>query len=629
MPGPGYKRKSLPGPSKVSGGSNPLGSVASAVGNFPSQVKRGSVSSGSVPPSAYGGQYASYAPSSSSGGSAAAAAKAQAQAQARRQRRQKQARQVHRKMEKQRKQRSGQDQKVVRFQQRQARKQTKPQPTKPTVIKPLKTVGVTLRKAISSFPKAPSPRQTNTAPTNTENSRRRVNALPNRPSVQDSLPVSKQLKLKQQKPQKRSQRPSRGLTKPLTKKPRKVAHRLEKAVSKQTVTNPSLGPDQTRFVNSLAKRTGLSPRVLAGMAASEQPADSPSIPGSQNWLNIGYFDSGPGGPTQDKRFFGSPEQAAKTTADFFKGKTLGASEGIQNILSTAGKSDAAQIKAIQNSGWASSGYPNLPELAAQSSSSKSVPKKLKRTARQTLGKKPTKAILKGGTVVKDPKAGEKDKPSKADQRWGGAVGAIHAVLPKKYWPDARGDKRTPAENAAVGGSPTSDHLTTNTNSFGADLPADDNLAKQIADKLGLPSHTGLQTIDKDGVRYQLIWQAEGHYDHVHLGAEILDPSKAPFASDPNVPIKGTKLAVKMPAEPSTGSAVSGAGTAVSGALSPSSGTSGSQATTAKGKKAQARRRRARRNYVPYADSPGGYYSVNPDDYSADPFLKRLAELAAQ
>lgn len=544
---------------------------------------------------------------------------------------------MRKKVARQRKARSGQDLKLVRSVQKastQISRKAKTQP-KAKIAASSSSVKLGTAKQLRSVARvaAPGVRAVSLkAPTaNTENLRRRT---PQSAPTGVLSPQGGRTANKQQGRQNGSQRPAGGLTRPVGKKPRKVAVRLQKAVAKQGVTNPALGPDQTAFVNSLASRTGLSPRVLAGMAASEQPADSPSVPGSQNWLNIGYYDSGPGAPTQDKRFFGTPEQAAKTTAQFLKGKTLGASEGIQNILSTAGKSDAAQIRAIQTSGWASSGHPNLPELAAQSSPTKTIPTKLKRTARQTIGKAPTKAILKGGKVVKDPKAGEKDAPSKADQRWGGAVGAIHAVLPKQYWSDARGDKRTPAENASVGGSPTSDHLTTNTNSFGADLPADDALARAIADNLGLASHTGTQTVEKDGVRYQLIWQDEGHYDHVHLGAQVIDPKAAPFGGSPNVPIKGTKLAVKMPVEPTGGTTAAAAGTtALAGgtATAPASGGTPTAPTgkAAKKKVVQARRRRSRyANYSPYADTPEGYYAVNPDDYQADPFLKRLADLVA-
>ena len=376
------------------------------------------------------------------------------------------------------------------------------------------------------------------------------------------------------------QKPSTGLSAP---KPRKVATRLEKAVGKSGVTNPSLGPDQTAFVNELAKRTGLSPAVLAGMAASEQPADSPSVPGSQNWLNIGYFDSGPGAPTQDKRFFSTPERAAKTTANFLKGKTLGASEGIQNILSTAGKSDAAQIKAIQTSGWASSGHPNLPELAAQSTPTKSVPPKLKRTARQTLGKKPTKAILKGGTVVKDPKAGEKTKgaPSYKETK--------QYIVPTEAKSEIRSEQRAPARTMVTGMDPALQsalvQLAKNTG-----IPVRINEGYRTAARANdFPSGTASQhhqgnaaDIDNNA-DYSAEDLAKVGLNNTAVGGEpwhfqLNDPDSTASVVNTNIPIKGTKLAVKVPVT-STGSGAVSTGGVSSPVGSPvSAGTSAAQVT---------------------------------------------------
>ena len=42
-----------------------------------------------------------------------------------------------------------------------------------------------------------------------------------------------------------------------------------------------------------------------------------------------------------------------------------ASAGIRAVLATAGQSPDAQISALQRSGWASSGYPSLPQLYRQ------------------------------------------------------------------------------------------------------------------------------------------------------------------------------------------------------------------------------------------------------------------------
>lgn len=112
-------------------------------------------------------------------------------------------------------------------------------------------------------------------------------------------------------------------------------------------------------------------------------------------------------------------------------------------------------------------------------------------------------------------------PEKFKGAYEGAQRAALRVIPKPVRAEGRGDKRTPSENAAVGGAADSDHLTTNTGSYGADIPPDTKTYNRIQRKLGLPvTQTGSQTITKDGYRYQLIFGSEyGHGDHIHLGAE--------------------------------------------------------------------------------------------------------------
>lgn len=119
-----------------------------------------------------------------------------------------------------------------------------------------------------------------------------------------------------------------------------------------------LTPGQETFSSQLAKLTGLNPNVVRGWALAEESsgaAASRAAQGNNNWLNIGYFDSGPGALTKSQQF-ANPALAAQATAKFLKGEQWGASPGIRGILSTAGKSPAAQIAAIAGSGWASSGY---------------------------------------------------------------------------------------------------------------------------------------------------------------------------------------------------------------------------------------------------------------------------------
>ena len=65
-----------------------------------------------------------------------------------------------------------------------------------------------------------------------------------------------------------------------------------------------------------------------------------------------------------------PTTAADATAGWLRGQSTipgygTASSGVQSILSTAGQPASVQISALQNSGWASSGYPDLPALYQQ------------------------------------------------------------------------------------------------------------------------------------------------------------------------------------------------------------------------------------------------------------------------
>lgn len=46
----------------------------------------------------------------------------------------------------------------------------------------------------------------------------------------------------------------------------------------------------------------------------------------------------------------------------------------------------------------------------------------------------------------------------------------------------------------------------------------DAFMKEVAALVGAPTHTGLQTINFQGLRLQLIWQTDDHYDHGHVGA---------------------------------------------------------------------------------------------------------------
>lgn len=127
---------------------------------------------------------------------------------------------------------------------------------------------------------------------------------------------------------------------------------------------------QQQFAGRLQADTGLDPNVIAAWLLAEESggaAHTRDQANNNDWLNIGYTDSATLGA--GNTIWNSPTAAADATAAWLKGTWSDpgfgkASSGIQHILSTAGQGVDAQVKAIQNSGWASSGYPGLAELVA-------------------------------------------------------------------------------------------------------------------------------------------------------------------------------------------------------------------------------------------------------------------------
>ncbi len=94
-----------------------------------------------------------------------------------------------------------------------------------------------------------------------------------------------------------------------------------------TVDSPLLTHGQEEFVGRLAMLTGLNPRVVGAWTLAEESsgaAEGREAEGNNNWLNIGYFDSGPGAIAFN-RAFDNPDSGAERTADFLEGKWGGAS----------------------------------------------------------------------------------------------------------------------------------------------------------------------------------------------------------------------------------------------------------------------------------------------------------------
>jgi len=127
-----------------------------------------------------------------------------------------------------------------------------------------------------------------------------------------------------------------------------------------------LTPGQRQFVSELAAQTGLDPQVISAWCLAEESggaAASREAQRNHDWLNIGWTDSGRYG-TADA-IWSNPVAAADATAGWLKGQDTipgyaRASAGVQSVLASAGQPPEQQIAALQRSGWASSGYPDLP-----------------------------------------------------------------------------------------------------------------------------------------------------------------------------------------------------------------------------------------------------------------------------
>ncbi len=133
----------------------------------------------------------------------------------------------------------------------------------------------------------------------------------------------------------------------------------------------SLTSAQQQFAARLAADTGLSQGVVDAWLLAEESGGAATARQSANnndWLNIGYTDSATYGASD--AVWSDPVGAADATAGWLQGKNTipgygTASAGVQAIAQTAGQAPQAQIAAIQGSGWASSGYPDLPGLYQQ------------------------------------------------------------------------------------------------------------------------------------------------------------------------------------------------------------------------------------------------------------------------
>lgn len=109
--------------------------------------------------------------------------------------------------------------------------------------------------------------------------------------------------------------------------------------------------DQQAFGKYLAQYTGLDPQFVQAWLLHEQPAGSPSYNGSNNWLNVGAISGNSADWTHDYWWIAQmpAKAAAAATAAWLKVNQPG-------ILAAKGQGAAAQVTALENSGWAGSHY---------------------------------------------------------------------------------------------------------------------------------------------------------------------------------------------------------------------------------------------------------------------------------
>ncbi len=120
-------------------------------------------------------------------------------------------------------------------------------------------------------------------------------------------------------------------------------------------------------------------------------------------------------------------------------------------------------------------------------------------------------------------------PRAGKPHWGGSndvmADFVEPFLVKRGLPLGSG-KRTPAQNVAVGGSATSDHLTTHTRTAARDFPTfqGEDDARALAKSMGFESwqpnsHESFTFSARDhSFRAQILWGAGiDHGDHIHVG----------------------------------------------------------------------------------------------------------------
>ena len=336
---------------------------------------------------------------------------------------------------------------------------------------------------------------------------------------------------------------------------KRIATKLSNAAAK-SVQAEGMTPEQNTFIASFARESGLSPQLAAAAVLRE---GGNGTPGDNNWLNIGWTDSGPVEITRAPEWR-DPAAAGKATAQWLRGEFgdkygYVASDGIQNIgrVAASGGSDQEVGQAWANSKWASSGASPLDTLGQVNVSVKGIPKKVQARAEAALGKAATKAILNGGTIVKAPKGGGKQHKlstaellDEGDHIHFASEDPISMMLVVKHAQDigllqkAPGKALAPAgENLAYDTIDAPEHLDANESyhNWNSTMP-NTPFAKRLKRQTGASGGKMGQAIDMAGDP-ELMQEMKSWIEQ-HTGKNV---SAAPDLVD----IPGTDLAVKMPA----------------------------------------------------------------------------------
>lgn len=359
-------------------------------------------------------------------------------------------------------------------------------------------------------------------------------------------------------PLKPTKAPQKATTRLSGPKPRKVASRLEKAVDRAKPTFTGLDSEQSKVL-----RTVLDQGVKAGADRKTLLSAVETGIVESGLRNLDYGDADSQGWRQERSmYYPNPTNVKASAKRYFQEAAEARAPGqTAGNLAQAAQQSAFPERYDQVAGQAK---PLLKEY--QSTRKEAVPPKLKRTAKQTLGKKPTKAILRGGEVIKDKNAGETVKGAPA---YSEAKKYIQFTEPKS---EVAAEQGAPAKTSITGMNPALQaalvQLAKNTG-----IPVQINEGYRTASRAqDFPSGLGSQhyqgnaadvnnhgaysaeDLAKVGLNNTAVGGEPWHFQTNDLNGEATTVNT-------NVPIKGTNLAVKVPTPTSTGAAVGSTGAA--------------------------------------------------------------------